>query len=397
MFIDGEGKISPLPTLGGDMDNIRFMMADARRFAVTHGLKKEASQIWSMVVHPSIKSPHTHEVRKGCFVELFEKHGLIDTFVSKYWPMRHTSAGEQRRQLYLDQKALNERLLSGLSRNTEDKEVLDFVADKDEESNFCEGREGYKTHPGEALEGDLLYSPNPRLRWEYAKARAGVLDKEIAERFEDWPRYWWGVANAWLVFVGPSPGHGGSTRSINWEKDRFPTLGKSHEHFRTQVDHKRGFWNRLREWTIESYSLSGVFIDDNEAALGSVLLANVLDTSEGESKKISTESLQKAMPRVVTNLELVRPRLIVPMEKRLSKMLIEELSKRGATIIIGPKRTLVKAKNQSYDYYKPESWQLNTKYGPLLVAESPQHPSRKNFYYPELVNEYLAEKIKLCL
>jgi hypothetical protein len=89
----------------------RFRMADAKKFAAEHRLQKEAKLILSMKVHQFFK--RQREVRKGCFVELFEAHGIMEEFVSQYWPVRNTDAGEQRRKLYLDQKVLNERLLKG--------------------------------------------------------------------------------------------------------------------------------------------------------------------------------------------------------------------------------------------------------------------------------------------
>jgi hypothetical protein len=59
-------------------------------------------------------------VRKGCFVELYEEHGLIDAFIAQYWPARHAMGGERRRDLYLAQKALNEHLLANDPLGTRD-------------------------------------------------------------------------------------------------------------------------------------------------------------------------------------------------------------------------------------------------------------------------------------
>ena len=249
------------------------------------------------------------------------------------------------------------------------------------------------------MKDKTLFSPDPRLRWkhakEYAEAKGKELDKEITARYKDWPCYWFGAANAWLVFLGPSPGDSGG-RTIDWPKEKYPTLGKPHGLFSTYVD-STGFWRRLREWTIEAYRLADVFQDDKEASFGVTLLANVLDTNVGAARKIKDASLAAAMPRVVDNLELVRPRIIVPMEKRVSRLLIEEFRKRGAVIIAGPSQTLVRAKKQRYQNYKPWSWCLQTDFGQLLVAEAPQHPSKKNFYEPKTIDDYLAQKIKMCL
>ena len=184
------------------------------------------------------------------------------------------------------------------------------------------------------MKDEALFSPDPHIRWEaarkYAQEKGNELGKEIADRYKSWPKYWWGTANAWLVFLGPSPGNSGGN-AIDWNRERLPTLGKPHEHFKTQWD-SAGFWQRLREWTIQAYSLAGVFPDDEDAALGLTLLANVLDVPAGDSGKI-TGLLSGAMPNVLNNLGLVRPRIIVPMHKRVSKLLIAEFRRRGGTKI----------------------------------------------------------------
>lgn len=89
-----------------------FRLGDAFAFAAAHGLKTEANDIRSMVIHPQIGGKR-HGPKKGRLVELFESRGIMDEFVAQYWPTRHTELGERRRQSYLDKKALNERLLRG--------------------------------------------------------------------------------------------------------------------------------------------------------------------------------------------------------------------------------------------------------------------------------------------
>ena len=87
-----------------------FKADDALAFAAAHDLQIQANRIRSMRIHRSIKQPWV--VRKGCFVALFETHGVIDAFVVQHWPTRRTPAGERCRDLYLAQMALNERLLA---------------------------------------------------------------------------------------------------------------------------------------------------------------------------------------------------------------------------------------------------------------------------------------------
>lgn len=248
------------------------------------------------------------------------------------------------------------------------------------------------------MKNEALFSPDPQIRWEasrdYAWQQGEALAQEIAERYAAWPKYWWGVGNAWLVFVGPSPGNSGGYQ-IDWDRERLPTIGQPHEHYRTQWD-SRGFWDRMRGWPINGYRQAGLFGDDSEAALSSVLLANVLDVSAGDAGQV-THLLPAAMPRVLDNLALVKPRLIVPMHKQVSELLISEFRRCGAVIINGPEITPVPAKSQRFSHYKPRSWQLTVAWGPLLIAEAPQHPSKRNFYDPAEFDRYLADKIKICL
>jgi hypothetical protein len=64
-----------------------------------------------MQVDPRIKKKHVP--KKGALVRLFEQRGVMDSFVSQYWPTRHSEPGERRRQQYLDLWQENERLLQG--------------------------------------------------------------------------------------------------------------------------------------------------------------------------------------------------------------------------------------------------------------------------------------------
>jgi hypothetical protein len=119
-------------------------------------------------------------------------------------------------------------------------------------------------------------------------------------------------------------------------------------------------------------------------------------TREGDAKKIPDAPLAEAMPKVVANLELVRPRIIIPLKRNLSPLLIEQFQKSGASVVDGPIETSVK-KRKSLDSFRPRSWSLILEFGRLLIAESPTHPSRWSFVDPSAAHEYLAARIKSCL
>lgn len=160
---------------------------------------------------------------------------------------------------------------------------------------------------------------------------------------------------------------------------------------------KNGFWSRMRNWSIAAFELAAVFRGEPEAALGSILIANIIPRNQGNSSRIKDADLSAATPKAVKLMSRLRPRLIVPREKRVSRLLIKEFENQGLYIQKGPIKYKVPAKNQRYDYYQPTTWELETSFGTLCVAESPQHPTKRNFYEPSIVDEYLASIIVRCL
>ncbi|MNB94855.1 hypothetical protein D3C75_420160 [compost metagenome] len=238
-----------------------------------------------------------------------------------------------------------------------------------------------------------LYDPNPRTRWIAARQlrveRPQEVAAEIARRYDaTWPRFWWGVINPWLVFVGPSPGNSGS-RPIDWARERMPTIGDVQVHFK-EYDDSAGFWSRMREWTTNAYTLAGIFPNEPDAALSSVLLANLVPINQGDSGKIDKADIEAAIPDTVTLLAKLCPRVIVPMDKRISHPLLAGFLSLGFQVESGPISRSVPAKSQTYTHYKPSTWKLKAPSGALVIAESPQHPSKRNFYDPQEVDNYLA-------
>lgn len=75
-----------------------------------------------------------------------------------------------------------------------------------------------------------LFDPDPRVRWKTARELRQnnylAIKSKIESDFRDWPNFWWGVVNPWVVFVGPSPGNRPG-QSIDWKKEKMPTLGEA--------------------------------------------------------------------------------------------------------------------------------------------------------------------------
>jgi Endonuclease NucS len=88
-----------------------FKKDDAIAFADSHSLHDSVVAILSARIHPELRT-RSWRVKKGLFVELFEREGLVDDFVAQYWQARHTAEGQEALNRYLSDKALNEELVA---------------------------------------------------------------------------------------------------------------------------------------------------------------------------------------------------------------------------------------------------------------------------------------------
>lgn len=230
-----------------------------------------------------------------------------------------------------------------------------------------------------------IYDPNPRERLKSARAVAAQTESSVA-----WPPYWTGVSNAWLVFLGPSPGN--SPGKVVAEGGiRTPTLGLPHPHVATYED-SNGFWPRIRQWTHQAFSLSGVFTEPKDS-LSLVLVGNILSANQGDAGKLPLTELLSAIPGAAQALLRMQPRLVVTMDKRISGPLVKSLVEAGMSQVNSRIQT-VPARNQLYVAYKPKSWDLMHPSFNMRVVESPQHPTKVNFYDSAVVDEFLAQHVR---
>jgi len=92
------------------MKSAAFKKDDAIAFATAHNLGSAVREILGIPIHPEIRGK-PWAVKKGYFLELFEREGLLDAFAAQYWPARNTPEGEKVLKRYLSAKAINEDLL----------------------------------------------------------------------------------------------------------------------------------------------------------------------------------------------------------------------------------------------------------------------------------------------
>ncbi len=245
-----------------------------------------------------------------------------------------------------------------------------------------------------------LFSDNLRKRYEYSvECRTKSPDKlkdVIEKRFPvcDWPNCWFGSANAWLVFLGPSRGNSRGGKID--EKNKRPTIGFPNDHFATYSDEAK-FYDHIRDYTKVMFNNCNFFKEDSDC-YSMALVTNVIDSNIGDSRNIKRHELETGMRDVVYNkLELIKPKVIIALNIPVQKALIKILYERGAQNKIEPETNKVKSGIKSPKFYHPELYQLKTSWGDLIVSKTPMHPSRYYFCDQDNVKKYLGNVMKLSL
>lgn len=146
-----------------------------------------------------------------------------------------------------------------------------------------------------------LYSADPALRLAALKEATPELRRRLLREI-NWPMYSPGTINAWLVFIGPSPG--ASPSSTGWDYDPRPAVGGPHGGVADYVD-RAGFWNGLRMLIREIFP---TFKAEDAYAL--TMLRN-LDVSSAAVAPTG-QHMQAAAEEVMNLLgHLARPRLVI--------------------------------------------------------------------------------------
>ena len=115
-----------------------------------------------------------------------------------------------------------------------------------------------------------------------------------------WPMMSPGSLNAWLVFLGPSPGKSGP----NWDYDPLPSVGGSHPGVEEYVD-RRGFWNGIRKYA------RAVFPELRPCdAYAATMVRNLVEEQAATAPK--GPHMHVAANHAVEALgKLIRPRLVI--------------------------------------------------------------------------------------
>ena len=207
------------------------------------------------------------------------------------------------------------------------------------------------------VDEEALFSPDPSIRWEEARRWAGgrgwtkgwnarlrgtIIGNNLThvacsdiDLLTDLPQglgiqvtAWGeefalcGSLNAWMVFVGPSPG-GSPSRSSRMhnlldtsEHVRNPVLGRPHPSL-WYVD-RAGFFDEIRQWVNGAYEAAGYFrkTKDAFASLSSFLMLNLVKKANLRESDIPIQDRRRGAERfwrVV--MPTVRPKLIVALTR----------------------------------------------------------------------------------
>ena len=241
-----------------------------------------------------------------------------------------------------------------------------------------------------AMENDKLYSNFPD---ERLAASLEIDGKSIIEEIKKIKQYYWfGSGNAWVVFLGSSPG--GSPPKGKEDKSNYKSeilFSSSTNHF-AQTNDGRGFWKKIVEYSKTLFPK----VPDND--LYRLMLAgNLMEIQEGDSTKLNNEELKKGATESFKVISIVRPKLIICLQKNVYELIYElakgidnELIKCEGVLQInsGTKRNVKYKVPVNYFKSKDKYW------GKWILTRTPMHPSRSNFCVDKNFKEQFLEELK---
>ena len=146
-----------------------------------------------------------------------------------------------------------------------------------------------------------LYAPAPQDRVTALGNATCNLRALLMAGLPKWPLYSPGSLNAWLVFLGPSPG---CSPGDAWRYDPLPSIGGAHPGVADYLD-TQGFWNGIRKYA------RAVFPELRPAEAYAATMVRNLDPQQSATAPTGRHMYPAAV-QVVDKLDkLIRPQLIV--------------------------------------------------------------------------------------
>jgi hypothetical protein len=240
------------------------------------------------------------------------------------------------------------------------------------------------------MPNDLLYSNNPT---ERLSATIAITEADAANRIKEIkPFFWFGSANAWLVFLGSSPG--GSPPKGKEHKSDYPSdvlYGNPSRHFESTKDGK-GFWATIVDYT------KTFFPEIPEKEVFRLILAgNLIDTLEGDSSKLDPNALKLGAVESYNAISLVKPKVVICLQKSVFELFLNvaiknhnrELQEKEELIVNSGTARNVKYKVPIHYFLSgDELW------GRWVLTKMPMHPSRSTLYKDEYFKQQFLEPLR---
>lgn len=239
---------------------------------------------------------------------------------------------------------------------------------------------------------DKLYSNIPE---ERLTAALEVKEMSVIDQIKKIKQYFWfGSANAWLVFLGTSPG--GSSTKGKEDKSNY----KSEISFNEASNHllnfndskgKKGFWEKIRGYAKE------LFPEIPESELYKIMLAgNLMDSMEGDSSKLNVEELQKGAIESFDVLSIVKPKLIICLQQNVYELIYKLVKEKEMEQVQASDILQIKSGTKRDIEYKVPVIYFQSKdivWDKWVLTRMPMHPSRSNFCDATNLKEQFLQKL----
>ena len=146
-----------------------------------------------------------------------------------------------------------------------------------------------------------FYSEVPQKRVSALGRATSDLRDSLMTGLPNWPVKSPGSLNAWLAFLGPSPG---GSPSGEWTYDARPSIGGAHPGVAEYRD-RRGFWNGIREYA------RTIFPELQSADAYAATMVRNLDPKQSATAPTGRHMYTAAVQITGILGKLIRPRLVI--------------------------------------------------------------------------------------
>lgn len=109
--------------------------------------------------------------------------------------------------------------------------------------------------------------------------------------------------------------------------------------------------------------------------------------------KIKIEELKAHLPNTISNLSVLKPKLILTLQQEVQDGILEYLKKQKAEILSKEIKE-VKSNTSKYEFCKPSICKVQWKDTRFIIAKSPQHSSKFTLMNEGAADEYLKYLMK---